>query len=505
MMLTRIRSGQEGLTSVFLLSLILIALILKLFNVFNAPTHWDTGLYLNITVGYFERGILTPLMWRFNPEWNIITGSGSGYGIFIMIAWLRLFGVTVVSGHLLMYLVGLLNLPIVYVLVKRFYGSAQGALWAVGFFALTYSFADHFYLRMDALNVLTCSLILVLHLEAVRRGKWWLHMATGAALVAALEVHVLAAYYAGAIGAYHAIQHLRLMWQERSIVLWSPATAWGIGLAGAAAIYFWHHVAPNPDLYLLIPRSCNICSERGLLTELSRWWRFFSQQAIFLVGLSVLVLSSALVRRTAADQHLLSLLGGAHLALVVLNPPITQEYTGHLMPLYALGVGGLFAHGLSRASPLLSAVRIGGYCLYVAGLIALPPRTHFTPSRSVVTNTYQISPSEYAAAIHYIRTKLPPTVVIVGRENYYVDLVESGFNGYLSHRGHELLGIRYRNEAYHDLWQRENVQAFIWEANADPDIQRYITAHGGFVEVLPKLWVDKALLEVVASGSNPRR
>jgi hypothetical protein len=101
---------QERAVSIALFVMIGVALILKLINVFNAPAHWDTGLYLNIAVGYFERGILTPLMWRFNPEWNIVTGSGSGYAIFLVIGWTKLFGVTVLSGHLLMYLVGLLNL-----------------------------------------------------------------------------------------------------------------------------------------------------------------------------------------------------------------------------------------------------------------------------------------------------------------------------------------------------------------------------------------------------------
>ena len=43
------------------------------------------------------------------------------------------------------------------------------------FMALTGSFASHFYIRMDAPAILAYSLILWLHLRAVRSGRPMLH------------------------------------------------------------------------------------------------------------------------------------------------------------------------------------------------------------------------------------------------------------------------------------------------------------------------------------------
>jgi len=100
--------------SVFVYIVIGAILILKLFNVFNGTLNWDTNYYLNIGTNYIDHGALTPLMWRLDPHWNIISGAGSGYGVLLLTIWLKLFGLSVNSGQVLMYLVGLVTLPVFY-------------------------------------------------------------------------------------------------------------------------------------------------------------------------------------------------------------------------------------------------------------------------------------------------------------------------------------------------------------------------------------------------------
>jgi hypothetical protein len=506
-MLKKRALGDEQTALVGVAILIVVALIFKLINVFNAPAHWDTGLYLNIAVGYFERGILTPLMWRYNPEWNILTGSGSGYGVFILIGWLRVFGVSVLSGHLLMYVVGLLNLPVIYLLAKRYYRNPQAGLWAMGFFALSGTFAITFYVRMDALNILACSLVLWLHLEAVRRGVWWLHALVGGALVAALEVHVLAAYYASGIGLHHAYQHVRLMQRQRRLVVYSPAVAFGLGLALATVAYYAHHIAPNPDLYFLIPNNCDICTPRSLVKEVVRWVEWIQQQplwSLFMVGMALL---TALQRRTPADQGCLLLLGGAYLGLIILNPPVFAEYTGHLLPLLSLLVGGLFAQGIRASRPQFAALRGLGLAFGVTAIVIVGRGTSFTYSRAFIRAAYitefakasHLSEAEYAAAVQFIRAHVPTSATVVGHETFYIDLVE--YRRFLSQHGIEKHGLQYRRETYFDLWQREQPQVFIGDARLDPEVQRYITWRGGFVEVVPKLWVDQSLVNQAHSLS----
>jgi hypothetical protein len=509
-MLKHMKLGQEQVTWIVAPSLILVALVLKLINAFNAPAHWDTGLYLNIAVGYFERGILTPLMWRFNPEWNIVTGAGSGYAIYLLIGWVKLFGVSVLSGHMLMYLVGLINLPVMYLVAKRFYHSREAGLWSMTFFALSGTFAESYFARMDAVNMLACSLILLLHVEAVRRDKWWLHMGVGVALVAALEVHVLAALYTGGIGLFHAVQYLRLVYQQKRLVLWSPAIVCGIGLTLAAAVYFLVHIAPNPDLYFAIPRFCaeGICTPLSLPKEAARWFVWFIQQpflSLFMFGLAVL---AAVRRRSRIDQHYLWLLTGAYIALLILNPPLLRWYTGHMLPMIALGVGSLYAQGLNAARPQLPALRGLGYVLGVSAIIILWRGAHFTYTRTYITpglvDVYfstpaQLTYAEYKAAIDYIKANIPTDAVIVGRETFYLDLVP--YTYFFSQDGINVVANRIRGESYFDLWQRERPQVFIGDAQLDPDIKRYLAAHSGFVEVVPKLWVHRTLLEPAEASS----
>jgi hypothetical protein len=283
--------------------------------------------------------------------------------------------------------------------------------------------------------------------------------------------------------------------------MWSPAIACGIALTLAAIAYFAHHIAPNPDLYLLIPRHCDICTPLTPLKELERWYLWFSQQpllSIFMVGIGVL---SALQRRTAEDRDYLLLLGGAYLALLVPNPPKYEWYTGHLLPLLALGVGGLYSQGLDRRRPQFPALRLMGLALAFTAILVLVRSTSFTYARATIpplliyyAKPVQITPGEYVAAIDYIRRNIPKEVTIVGRETFYIDLLE--YQYFISQYGIDKQGLDFRGETYFDLWQREKPQVFIGDARVDPDIQRYITEHGGFVEVLPKLWVDKALLKV---------
>ena len=495
--ITRWRLGDEQVATRVIFGFIGLSLLLKLINVFNAPSNWDTGIYLNIAVGYFERGILTPLMWRFNPEWNIVTGSGSGYAIFLLIGWLKIFGISVLAGHLLMYIIGLLNLPVIYLLGKRFYNSREAGLWAMGFFALSGTFALDFYVRMDAVNILMCSLILLLHLEAMRRNRWWLHCMVGIALVAALEVHILAAFYAGAIGLYHAVGYLKLVFKEKRLVLRAPAIPFGIGLGVAAVVYYLHHIAPNPAIYFLIPRNCNICTPLTPIKELERWFRWFSQQpvlAVFMVGLAI---ATANRRRSAMDRDYLLLLTGGYVALLVLNPPASDVYTGHFLPLLALGVGGLYAQGLERERPQLPDLRSRGIVVCVTAVMVLIFGTSFTYARAYISPLLMYyaqvtNPQEYQAAITYIRDHIPTSTVIVGHETYYLDLIE--YHNFISLRGVGGLGVMQRHETYFDLWQREHPQVFMGDAQTDPDIQPYVALRNDFVEVVPHLWVESTLL-----------
>ena len=75
--------------------LVLIIILAILFRVWASQPTWiqsDENYYINIYQNYVDRGELTPYMWRLGGDTNIIAGSGTGYGIFVLIGWMRIFG-----------------------------------------------------------------------------------------------------------------------------------------------------------------------------------------------------------------------------------------------------------------------------------------------------------------------------------------------------------------------------------------------------------------------------
>jgi hypothetical protein len=207
--------------------------------------------------------------------------------------------------------------------------------------------------------------------------------------------------------------------------------SWGIGLTLAALIYFVIHIAPNPDIYLEIPRHCLICTPRSVNKEIWRWIFYGRDQFPPLMLLFGFAFISALVRRTLMDRHYILILGGAFFTLLVVNPPANTFYTGQLLPLFALGVGGLMGQGLTRTSRGLRGLTVIGVLVLGSTLVGRVMVTSYLPA-----NTYNginllefphnsIMPAAtYRAAIDYVRANVPTNTVILAPEPFFVDVIE---------------------------------------------------------------------------------
>jgi hypothetical protein len=476
----------------------LVACVLKFINVFNAPLHYDTNLYLNVAVGYFDHGTLTPYMWRLDPAWNLVGGGGTVYGILLLVFWTRLFGLSVTSAHLLSFLVGLVNIPLIFLLARRWFQRESAGWWAVGFFVLSGTFAQTFYGRQEALSNLTCTLLLLLHLEAVKRQSHTWYWLNGIAFAVALEIHVLVVFYAGGIGLFYLTEYMRRVVATKRIV-YSLELSWGVGVVIAALIYFVVHIAPNPSIYLEIPRHCLICTPPSVNKEIWRWLFYIRDQFPPLMLLFGIGLISAIVRRTRNDQHYLLVLVGAIVTMWVLNPPANTFYTGQLLPLFALGVGGLYAQGLTRTGSGLRGLAIAGVLILASTTVGRVFMTSFTPA-----NTYNGMPllefphnsmmpqEEYKAAIDFVNANIPMDTVILAPEPFFIDLIN--YRRFMSYYGGDLHGVWIRNETLRDLWRREHPQVFIGDPKPDAELWRYMDEGSAFVEVKPHVWVDRTLV-----------
>ena len=203
-------------------------------------------------------------MWRLGADTNIIAGSGTGYGILVLNYWFNVVGLSLLSGYIFMYLVGLLSLVVVYFLARDWWGGEAAGIGAAVFMALTGSFASHFYIRMDAPAILAYSLILWLHLRAVRSGRPMLHFMVGVALILAAEVHILALLYIASISLYYLFQHVRTLRHQGQFWRITPSVYYFGGLLSAGTVYVLLHIVTDPEAYFLIARQCPKCEPPGI-------------------------------------------------------------------------------------------------------------------------------------------------------------------------------------------------------------------------------------------------
>ncbi len=476
--LTRVFVAAVGLV-------IIVALAMRVQTLQLMPIDWDENYYLNIGSNFIERGGLTPYMWRLDPDTNIIAGSGTGYGIYALVIWLKYAGLTFESGRWFMFIVSMLNVVAMYGLATAWWGRHEAGLVAAAFAAaLSTSFASA-YVRMDAPGVLSYTLVLWVYIAAVRRDVWWLHVAAGVAAIAAAEVHILATLYIAAISLVYAAETAGKLWEERYWRALFPAAWFGVGALVAGLLYIAVHILPDPQAYFIIPNDCPNCEPASIAKEVSRYtkyWQAFPVEAV--VG--IIVVRFALARFRPADRRYIMLVIGFVLALAVVSPPDQPRYILHGWALIALGAGGM----LSLPDGSMSAAR--RWLLREAALIGLVALLLFqwTEFDSYRNPRFQLTLGEQRRAA--VQMDFPTDTVIMGYAPYFADFLD--YPLFLSYAtdGGENYGIELRGETYTDFQQREQPEVIIAHIEGNPVMMDYIR-DVGFVRIMDHFWVHPAL------------
>ncbi len=471
---------------------LVLGLLLKALSMPVAPVHFDTNYYLNIGSNFIERGEFTPYMWRLGADTNIIAGSGTGYGILLLDYWFKIFGLSLFSGYIFMYMIGIVSLVVIYFLARDWWGDQIAGIGAVVFVALSQSFIELFYIRMDAPAVLTYALILWLHLSAVRSNRNRLHFAVGAALIMAAEVHILAMLYIVTLSFYYAIEHLQAMRQRRWLWTLTPSVYYFSGLLLAGIVYLMIHVIPDPESYFIISRKCPFCEPAGPIKELRRYLIISNERGIEAL-IFVIALAAAFLRRTKADSHYITLVIGFFVSLAVVSPPIQIQYMSHMLPLVGLGIGGLFAKGFVPEGVLtFQRLRIG---IVIASYL-------FVNQYFVLMVVLSNQP-EAPAGVEYVHEYIPTDTVVMGLPSLYHELLD--YDRFLSYQSGERYGIRLRDEDYRAFWEREQPVVFVGEPEEDDnEWWAYMHDHH-FRQVREDVWVAGELLDsIVAQYPAPK-
>lgn len=483
------------LDALFFVSILVLAVVGRVWVSLPTWLHWDENYYLNIAQNYIDRGDLTPYMWRLDDS-NIIAGSGSGYGLLALTEWLRLVDGSLFGGRLLMVIAGVVSAGVIYAVAREWWESELAGLAALAFAAAGTSPFFTLVLRMDSLGILLYCLVLWGHIRAVRRpASPWVHAGLGVAAVVAVEFHTLGVLYLIALTLYYFQWYVREVWTARRLLFNVTPVYFAAAGFVAGVAYIALHILPDPEAYFLISRECFECNESVFVTESKRLVRFALLRPHELL-LIVVVLLAAVVRGRTEDRHYLILAVGWLVAQAAVGPPPYTHYTNHFWPLLAVGVGGFVARGFDGTFRRWRVVVGLNVALVMLVTVLALHATGFQP----YLISYQL---EDRAEIDAIHASVPPDAVVMGLVESFYPLRD--YHNFLSYRDGDAYGTASRDETMLEFWRRIQPTAILLEPDeyADDDELRQYLVEGDFEQVLPDLWLAPRLADAYRARLEP--
>ncbi|MEL7234807.1 MAG: glycosyltransferase family 39 protein, partial [Chloroflexota bacterium] len=405
--------------------------------------------------------------------------------------WQQIFGVSLVSGRLLMALLGLLTAGGMYFVASTWWNSRAAGIAALVFGIVSTSPFFSYVMRVDALGILAYSGFLMVHIIAVKRDSPSWHFATGIAAVLTLEFHVLGLIYLGAVTVYYLADYAHTLVREKRIIFNAPVVYYGIGGIIASVIYAVIHILPDPGAYFVISTECFQCGGSSLGKELSRWNRFLIFRGLEVPVLLLVVIASA-VRREREDWHFLAIFFGWIVVNALVGPPPFTHYTYHIWPLLALGVGGFVAHGFQRDGALRQW-RVSTGLTFALVMLAVNYGFHLLGVQPFELRS-DTEYADYTEGIAYIQQNIPTNTVIMSDVLLFHPL--SDYTEFMSYRNGYEYGAGREGLPIIDYWREQSPLVILdndWR-NDDPDLDQYMT-EVGFELVAPNTWVATELLD----------
>lgn len=473
-----------------IIALVILGVVFKFIAASPSWIHLDENFYINIAQNYVDRGELTPYMWRLGAHTNIIAGSGSGYGILVLNEWLKLVGITLWNGRLLMIAAGFVTAIIMYFVGRKWWGSREAGIATFLFAIVATSPFYSLVMRMDSLGMLMYSIVLLLHIYAVRDNRRWMHFAAGVIIVVAAEFHILSIIYIIILTLYYLNAYVHEVIQRRRIVLNTGAVYFAVGGFIAGVIYIAVHILPDPQNYFMISSKCFSCENQ----EFMRIARFMLLRPIEFVLIFLIVISAAR-RRQPEDRHFLLLYVGWLVMELALGIPPRTHYSYHSWPLLAIGTAGLFVRGMQPQGILTRPHMIAGLVLaFVALFFNFGMHlVGFHPSE----DAYSTQPQ---AALEYVNEVVPKDTVVMADVMWFYGLRD--FRNFISYRDGDEYGIAKRGETQPEFWRRWQPQVFVGNfRTVDAELDQYMTEFG-FEEVMPSLWMSAQLIAQIDSADH---
>jgi len=503
--------AQPGRLFVASCSLMLTAsVLLAAYHLFTVPgmLNHDERYYASITATGAAGFGLYPYIQNYPP---MPVMGGIGQLAWLYVAAYNLFGPTIWGMRLVVWLIYLLGLPAMFILFRRWYGTATAWL-AVALIPTTYLYVISHSARMDAMTLTWIWWGLLLVDTARRKQTWGWHLAAGLFMGLGLQAHIDTSITTIACGILYLVDYVGECRRAKRFVWPRAVAAYSIGALMGLGFFVVANILPNPDAFLRTAGSAARLTvvevDKGLslpervlrsFLALETFFQIAVQRVLYLfqyVPTIPFVLAIAAFvtlftrRRSPADRTALILFVGVVIASFFILNGASPYYTMHLFPVTIICLPSFFTHGYLRRGtflvswrdvnvPLLLVLLPLVFPLYIAVSVVMPTAMQYDSYNAEV----------YTDEITYIHEQVSRECILMGPGSLYqVEFMAyPRYNTYTSEGGLALYYYEFTDS--HDLWPLLNPDVVFGRQNTEfPDSLKDYIRMNNFKEAAPGIW-----------------
>ena len=349
--LTQLRATSCLVSVNLIMGCALLAFLLIAATRFPSLLWTDEGYMVTVTMGWTRLGQLTPLYLQPAP----VQSFSSIY--MLQSLWFRVFGVSLFSGRIFIFLIALLVLGIVYLTVHGMYSST--AAWsAVILGAGAFLFQN--YLRTDIGVAFFIALAFLLYILAERKRITWLHILVGITVGISMDGHPNAYRFGLGFGLAYIVEYaLQLFQRRRFFIDWRVIYLMMGGLIGVGAYFFFYsHITTY---------FTSAAGAARFALSFDKAWDILVNQFNTALRTTPLLIGGALVgiviavrRHSSFDRLLLIVLVVSMLSIAILYGYTRTYYLIHnLVPLILLSAGAFWSLEQLSTKAITTGVNIG--------------------------------------------------------------------------------------------------------------------------------------------------
>jgi len=511
------RQNYKTLFKVACLSVVIVVSLAHLYAFLNIPgaIQYDEKYYASMAATQATGLGLYPYLQNY-PTMPIM--GGIGYSVTLYTIAYQLLGPRIESIRLIVWVISLLGFPAIFLLFKRWYGSATGWL-AIALIPTTYLYSFTYSIRLDLFTITWLWWALLFVDIARKNNSWRWHLFVGLFLGLGLQVHIDTSVATLACGLLYLVDYIRQMRAAERWVWPRAMTICGLGVVGGLVIYILFNILPNGDAFFrtvgnagrLTTASMSIANDAPMVQRVAMSFlsvgklanNFFLRIVTLLVEvpatdlmLWLLAFYALLMRRFKADRDALILIIGAVIAAFFILNNYSLYYTTHLLPILYLCLPAAFTHGVSRRSPALVQVsdvslQLVYFLLTIFFPLCLAIGIAWPPIFNISSNDIILELAQ--DQITFIQNHVSPDCKILGPAEVYVRAFLR-YPRYSSFSYEIVFGLAY--------YETDDLQRLFFLNDPDiifeiqgtnltfekNDLTRFIAAHH-FKEIAPQVWI----------------